>query len=78
MSTEYYLACSTCRESYLIGQDGWKFFTFYSGETACMDGIGNFLEKHVLCGDGNKLNVLSEYKVDDFKEIEWPNAESKH
>lgn len=73
MSTDYYIACETCKECYHVGQDGWKFFTFYSGEPECMSGIGGFLEKHVLCGDGSGLKILSEYRVEDFKEVEWPN-----
>jgi hypothetical protein len=71
MSTSYYLACDKCQECYLVGQDGWKFFTFYSGEPSCMAGIRPFIEKHVLCGD--PMRLLSEHRVEDYKEVEWPS-----
>ena len=76
MSTSYYLACVECNKAYLIGQDGWKFFTFYSGEKECMSGIGYFLGEHVLCGINNVL-VLSEHRVDEFNIIDWPKDEEK-
>jgi hypothetical protein len=71
MSTSYYMACEKCQECYWVGQDGWKFFTFYSGEPRCMSGIGDFLGKHLLCGGGGP-RLMSEHRVDDFKEIDWP------
>jgi len=72
MSMEYYLACKYCKKCYLVGQDGWKFFTFYSGEPACMAGIGKFIEDHVLC-DGN-ITLISEglVMINDYEEIKWP------
>lgn len=73
MSTCYYLACETCEERYWIGQSGWKFFTFYSGEEACMRGIGDFIGKHTLC-DGSGLRIMPEAQVDEFTEIKWPTA----
>lgn len=71
MSTSYYVACSTCKECYLIGQNGWEFFTFYSGEEKCMVGLRVFLGKHVLC-DSSTVSVLPENRVEDYKEISWP------
>jgi hypothetical protein len=69
MSTSYFMACEQCKERYLIGQDGWKFFTFYSGEPDCMKGIGDFIGRHVLCG--GTLQVLPESRVEELVEIEW-------
>jgi hypothetical protein len=73
MSVSYFMACEKCKECYWVAQDGFKFFTFYSREPQCMQGIGEFLGKHVLCGgDGPKL--MSEYCVEDYTEIEWPKC----
>ena len=73
MSTSYYLACEKCNECYWIGQDGVKFFTFYSGEPQCMKGISSFIGKHVLCG-GKGPRIMSEHATDGFIEIGWPNG----
>jgi len=77
MSTSFYLACPKCRKSYLVGQDGWKFFTFYSGEPQCMAGIGKFLGDHILCDGGSYVMVLPESLVYDFEIVEWPSEETK-
>lgn len=74
MSTCYYLACETCKECYWIGQDGLSGFTFYSGEPLCLEGLTPFMEKHVLC-EPMSLKVLSEHRVEDFKEVEWPREQ---
>ena len=76
MSTDYYLACDKCKEVYHIGQYGWKFFSFYSGEPRCMAGISDFIEKHAMC-DGNYMTVKPESKIDDYMEIEWPDFQGR-
>ncbi len=77
MSTDYFLSCEKCREAYHIGQDGWKFFTFYSGEKRCMAGIGDFIGRHVN-NEGCRLVVLSEHRIDadqqEWAFVEWPNV----
>ena len=78
MSTDYYIGCEKCREAYHIGQDGWKFFTFYSGEPKCMAGIGDFIGRHVN-NEGCRLVVMSEHRIDadnhEWAYVEWPNVE---
>ena len=78
MSTNYYLGCDKCLVAYEIGQDGWRFFTFYSGEKRCMAGIGDFIGRHVLNGEC-RLVVMSEHRINDdslvWSRVEWPNAE---
>jgi len=69
MSSDYYIACKECKESYWIGQDGLGGFLFYSGEPKCLEGLTPFLAKHVLCG--TDPIVVPEHRVEDYKEVEW-------
>lgn len=71
MSTNYYMACEKCQECYWVAQDGMSGFAFYSGEPRCMAGMNDFLSKHVLCG-GTGLRLMSEHRVEDFKDVDWP------
>jgi hypothetical protein len=85
MSTDYYLACKTCRECIHIAQDGLSGFTFYSGEPDCMRKLGEFLGGHNI-GSEHQITLISEHYLDDdaedrpYEEMRWtprhmlPNA----
>lgn len=76
MSTDYYIACTNCRECIHVAQDGLSGFTFYSGEPQCMRALGEFLAGHNLRPE-HEITLLSEHRLDDddedrpYEEMEW-------
>ena len=76
MSVDYYLACTGCRESIHVAQDGMSGFSFYSGEPKCMKALNLFLSIHTVCNTGGKIVWIDEHREEDgeYKQVDWHSS----